>query len=199
MIMTITTAVSAATAILGLSALMGCARAEARAGERRNAAGGTAAAEPAVTGVQAPAQSAAGADGLVDGLVEGTPAGGLGRWIGEVRSGLDSLPELARRDPAAAKNQALLLYVTRQEYLEIYYGTTGRAVKDAALAEAVMTAEARFHDLLRAVNTPAGGIDTFALTHAAAALGTQYDRVLQRAGALGIDPARLQLAAGGPR
>jgi hypothetical protein len=87
--------------------------------------------------------------------------------------------------------------VGRQEYIEIYYGTTGRAVKDAALAEAVMTAEARFHDLLRTVNTPDGSVDAGALGSAAAALSGQYDRVLARAGELGVDTERLVLAGGG--
>ncbi|HSJ14703.1 MAG TPA: hypothetical protein VK939_09810 [Longimicrobiales bacterium] len=137
----------------------------------------------------------AGADAS---LLAGTPEGGLERWVGEIRAGVDSLPALAARDASAAKNIALNLYVARQEYIELYYGTTARAVSDAELNEAVMTAEARFHDLLRVVNTPDGAIDTAALREAGAALGAEYDRVMARARVLGVDLTR-PVAVGGSR
>jgi hypothetical protein len=170
----------AAAVIIALG--LGCARAEHEVPQESTAPG---------------AETSPGSGGA-DGLIQGTPAGGLGNWIEEIRTGLDTLPELASRDPAAAKNQALLLYVGRQEYIEIYYGTTGRAVKDAELAESVMTAEARFHELLQVVNQPDGSIDGGALGKAAQALDRQYDRVLGRARELELDTNRLELAGAKP-
>jgi hypothetical protein len=142
---------------------------------------------------EAPASVAAGADTA---LYAGTPEGGLERWIGEIRAGVDSLPGLAARDAASAKNVALTLYVTRQEYIELYYGTTARAARDPELNASVMTAEARFHDLLRMVNTPDGAIDTTALRQAGGALAAEYDRVLARARTLNVDLARPVVGGG---
>jgi hypothetical protein len=158
-------------------------------------------AAPAVAAAESEAATTAGGmaaapAGSAGGVVQGTPPGGLGGWIGEIRSGLDTLAALARRDAAAAKNQALMLYVTRQEYIEIYYGTIGRAVKDEALAEAVMTAETRFHELLTVANQPDGTMDESALRSAAQALEDQYDRVLARAKELKLDLSKLRLAVG---
>jgi hypothetical protein len=110
---------------------------------------------------------------------------------------VDTLAALAARDAAAAKNQALLLYVTRQEYIEIYYGNVGRAVTDSTLAESVMTAETRFHELLQVANPPAGAIDGAALRKAVSALDAQYDLVLARARELDLDLGQLRLAPGG--
>lgn len=169
---------SSAVAGLSLLVLGACAPADA---------------DPAEGSAEAPAATSPAADTT---LFAGTPAGGMEQWIGEIRAGVDSLPELAERDPAAAKNLALTLYVSRQEYVELYYGTTARAARDAELNEAVMTAEARFHDLLRVVNTPEGAIDTAALEAAGSALSEQYEVVLERARALGIDTSRLVLAGG---
>jgi hypothetical protein len=149
--------------------------------------------ETAAVEAEAPASAPAGADTA---LYAGTPDGGLEHWIGEIRAGVDSLPGLAARDAASAKNVALNLYVTRQEYIELYYGTTARAAQDAQLNESVMTAESRFHDLLRVVNTPDGAIDTTALRQAGAALAAEYDRVLARARALNVDLARPAVGGG---
>ncbi|NJD09558.1 MAG: hypothetical protein FIB01_03600 [Gemmatimonadetes bacterium] len=144
------------------------------------------------------ARASAGSGGAEPGgLAAGTPAGGREGWIGEVRAGLAGMPELAERDPAAAKNRALQLYVTRQEYIEMYYGTAGRAVRGTELAEAVVTAESRFHALHRGLNPPDGRVDVRAVGPAAGALRDQYDLVLQRARQLGLDARRLRLPAGG--
>jgi hypothetical protein len=152
---------------------------------------GAGCAEPdADAGAGAPAAEATSPAAGDTALYPGTPEGGLELWIGEVRAGVDSLPELASRDASAAKNVALNLYVGRQEFIELYYGTTARAARDAELNESVMTAESRFHDLLRVVNTPDGAIDTAALRDAGAALGAEYDRVLARARALDVDVTR---------
>jgi len=109
---------------------------------------------------------------------------------------VSEIPAEARRDPSAAKNRALLLYVTRQEYIEIYYGATGRAVKDSALADAVTTAEARFHELLQTLNPAAGPVAVDSLGAEVRSLDRQYERVLARAQALGVALDRLELGAG---
>ena len=185
--MTITTHAATLALALIVAVAAGCARGEPEpAGQGGEPGAGTS------PGPGAPAEG-----GAADGLVAGTPAGGLERWIAEIRSGVDTLPALAARDAAAAKNQALLLYVTRQEYIEIYYGNVGRAVKDSSLAESVMTAETRFHELLQVANPPAGAIDGAALRKAAGALAAQYDRVLERARELDLDLGQLRLAPGG--
>jgi len=186
--MTINTNVTATAAAILATLALACGRTDrpsAEAGEER--AAGT---SPVI-------REAEGGAANGEGLVSGTPAGGLGQWIAEVRAGLDTLPELAARDAAAARNEALLLYVNRQEYIEIYFGTTGRAVKDARLAEAVVTAEARFHELLTTVNALDRAIDVGALRAAASRLSEEYDRVLGRAAELRLDLDALALEPGG--
>lgn len=88
------------------------------------------------------------------GLIPGTPAGDLGTWVKDIRAGLAEVRELAGRDPAAAQRKALDLYVTRQEYAEMYYGIDGRARATDELAQAIESAEERFHDLMKLLGTP---------------------------------------------
>src|SRR5512142_505360 len=59
-------------------------------------------------------------------LAAGTPAGGLHDWITDVRRGLQGVTETAAVDPTRASKAALDLYLTRQEYIEMYWGTAGR-------------------------------------------------------------------------
>lgn len=87
------------------------------------------------------------------GLIPGTPAGDLGAWVGDIRTGLADVRGLAASDPAAAQRKALDLYVTRQEYAEMYYGIDGRARATDELAQAIETAEERFHDLMKLLGT----------------------------------------------
>lgn len=84
-----------------------------------------------------------------DGLIPGTPAGDEGDWVTEIRKGISLIPEMVQKDPAGAQKKALELYVTRQEYSEMYYGANGRNKATAELAAAITTAEERFHDLLK--------------------------------------------------
>ena len=82
------------------------------------------------------------------GMIHNTPEGGAVDWADDIAAGLDSIPELAGRDPSAAQGAVLNLYVLRQEYLEGYYGAGGRLEADPALAEAIDTNEVRFHALM---------------------------------------------------
>ncbi|HUP88951.1 MAG TPA: hypothetical protein VM100_06365 [Longimicrobiales bacterium] len=84
-----------------------------------------------------------------DGLIPGTPAGDEGDWVADIRKGISLIPAMVEKDPAAAQKKALELYVTRQEYSEMYYGANGRNKATAELATAITTAEERFHDLLK--------------------------------------------------
>ena len=94
-----------------------------------------------------------------DGLIPGTPPGDEGDWIADIRNGIADIPELAAKDAAAAQKKALELYVTRQEYSEMYYGVNGRNKATPELAEAIATAETRFHDLMKLLSstTPDAG------------------------------------------
>lgn len=87
------------------------------------------------------------------GLIPGTPEGDLGDWVKDIRRGLDNVADLAKRDAAGAQKKTLDLYVTRQEYAEMYYGVDGRAQATAELAQAIETAEERFHHLMKLLGT----------------------------------------------
>lgn len=122
-------------------------------------------------------------------LINGTPAGGLTTWVEDVRKGLAELPEAAVADAAAAQQQALDLYIGRQEFIEMYYGAGGRLEGSPALGEAVSAAEERFHELMQLLGgSPA---PTAAVVEAARdALYAEYDDVLREAerAAVPMDP-----------
>lgn len=134
------------------------------------------------------------------GLIAGTPPGGLEDWIADVRRGLTAAAERWADDPAGAQRQALDLYLTRQEYIEQYYGTGGRLNADPALGADVKAAEDRFHEVLQqfrpgsdvAPATRAGGLER---------LFASYDRVLAAAKSAGVPmvPPGNAAAAPGPR
>jgi hypothetical protein len=92
-------------------------------------------------------------------LIPGTPAGDLGDWVSDIRRGIALIPEAMRKDAAAAQRAALDLYVTRQEYAEMYYGVDGRLRATDELASAIETAEERFHELLKLLTNPATSVD----------------------------------------
>ncbi len=122
-------------------------------------------------GAAAPAHAQAG-------LIKGTPAGDLDTWVADIRAGIKPLPEAARGDAAAAGRKALDLYISRQEYIEMYYGTGGRLNASAALGEEVEKAETRFHELMRLFNAPPP-VDVTAVEAAVHALDEQQARVLE--------------------
>lgn len=120
------------------------------------------------------------------GLIRGTPSGGLRDWVQDIREGVGALPAEAVRDLASARKRALDLYVTRQEYIEIYYGPGGRIAPAAAaeLGAAVMDAEARFHELLQLLNqSPAP--DSAQVAAAVERLDAELARVLAEADSAG--------------
>jgi hypothetical protein len=81
-------------------------------------------------------------------LIRGTPPGELEDWVAYMRAGLDSAATQVKTDRAAAHKRVLDLYVTRQEYAEMYYGANGRLEPAPELAEAIVTAEERLHELM---------------------------------------------------
>lgn len=87
------------------------------------------------------------------GLIPGTPEGDLGDWVKDIRRGLDDVADIAKTDVAGAQKKTLDLYVTRQEYAEMYYGVDGRAKATEELAQAIETAEERFHELMKLLGT----------------------------------------------
>jgi hypothetical protein len=88
-----------------------------------------------------------------DGLIPLTPAGDLGDWVKDIRRGIAKLPEVAKTDAPTAQRQAIQLYVSRQEYDEMYYGVDGRVHAPAALGKQIETAEEHFHVLMRLLGT----------------------------------------------
>ncbi|HET9986766.1 MAG TPA: hypothetical protein VFQ38_24530 [Longimicrobiales bacterium] len=119
------------------------------------------------------------------GLIPGTPAGGLQDWITDVRRGLAAAAERSASDPAGAQRQALELYLTRQEYIEQYYGTGGRLNAGPALGPAVKAAEDRFHEVLQQMR-PGAGSAAGGLAGGVARLSAQYDTVLAAAKSAGV-------------
>jgi hypothetical protein len=110
----------------------------------------------AAAGCNSPAQqeavaatSTSGTSVPNNGLIPGTPAGDLGDWVREIRSGVAEARKLVKTDVAAAQKKTLDLYVTRQEYSEMYYGLEGRIKTNADLPQAIETAEERFHDVMK--------------------------------------------------
>ncbi|HEX6559153.1 MAG TPA: hypothetical protein VF021_06805 [Longimicrobiales bacterium] len=88
-----------------------------------------------------------------DGIIPGTPEGDLGDWVHDIRSGIARLPALAATDAPAAQRAAIELYVSRQEYNEMYYGLEGRNRVSDELSHAIETAEERFHTLMKLLGT----------------------------------------------
>ena len=83
------------------------------------------------------------------GLIPGTPAGDLADWVKDIRKGLDDIPALTKQNPADAQKKALDLYITRQEYAEMYYGLDGRNKASEELSAAIEAAEQRFHVVMQ--------------------------------------------------
>jgi hypothetical protein len=168
-----------AFATLAIAASTACAQPDA-AGEKLADSTAATAASPATTA------------GRPDGLVAGTPAGGLEEWIDDITSGLKGLTEKAAADPPGAQRQALDLYVGRQEYIEIYWGTQGRlkpSTRAEELAGDVVDQETAFHDVLQTLTaTP---VDTSKLAQQLDTLNARLARTLsmaKQAGATMVPP-----------
>jgi FTR1 family protein len=111
------------------------------------------------------------------GLIAGTPEGDLDQWVSDIRLGIAPLPKQARTDVAGAGRKATELYVSRQEYIEMYYGAGGRLKASAALGVEVETAETRFHELMKLLITPPVAVS--AVEQAVKALDAQQAKVLK--------------------
>lgn len=110
-------------------------------------------------------------------LIPGTPDGDLGDWVNAIRSGIATLPAEAKTDPAAAGRKTNELYVTRQEYIEMYYGAGGKLKASEKLGAEIETAETRFHELMKVFI--AQPVDVAAVEQAVKALDAQQARVLE--------------------
>ena len=132
------------------------------------------------------------------GLIAGTPDGDLDTWVADIRNGIAPLPEQSRTDVVGAGRKALDLYISRQEYIEMYYGEGGRLKASAALGVEVDLAEARFHDLMKLFNAPP--VDPAAVSTAVKALDEQQARVLAEwlRGKTRLDRAALATAPAAP-
>jgi hypothetical protein len=94
------------------------------------------------------AEAAAGAPSDTT-LIKGTPDGDLETWLGDMKSALTQVRDSLDANRAEAHKRVLDLYVSRQEYAEMYYGPGGRMQPEPALADAVKMNETRFHELMR--------------------------------------------------
>jgi hypothetical protein len=112
-------------------------------------------------------------------LIAGTPAGDLEDWVGEIRVGLDSVKGLVD-NAVEANRRIVMLYATRQEYLEAYYGPTGSVSPSESLGTAVKTAETRFHELMK-LTSATSPVPRADVERAIAALEAQMDVVLREA------------------
>ena len=144
------------------------------------------------------APSAAGAEGLV----AGTPPGGLEDWVSQVAEGMSGVNEQLGSDVQAAQRTALELYVTRQEYIEMYWGAQGRlgGAGTERLSELVLSAEDAFHDLLQKLSVePVEGAEVRAITDS---INARLGRVVAEAHASGVllvPPGNPPVGAGGSR
>jgi hypothetical protein len=119
------------------------------------------------------------------GVIAGTPPGGLEDWVAAIREGLAGLPGVVAADTAGALQRALDLYVGRQEFIELYWGPSGRLSGDAVgLGASVLEAESRFHELLQLLAAPP--VDTATVRGKTAELFAQLDRVLVEARQAGV-------------
>jgi hypothetical protein len=134
---------------------------------------------PAASADSAAAPDAAAADGTT-GFAAGTPGGTLEDWIGEVETGLKGVAALSQTDVSAAQKRAMDLYLSRQEYIEMYWGGGKRLATTPELIQAVTDAESRFHEVLQLV-APTGKPAEADVKKAVKALQEQYEKVIAEA------------------
>src|SRR5688572_20473958 len=121
-------------------------------------------------------ETAASASAAASGLIPGTPEGDLDAWVNDIRTGIATLPAQARTNPDSAGRKTNDLYVTRQEYIEMYYGVGGRLKASEALGLDIETAETRFHELMKVFI--AQPVDVAGVDNAVKALDAAQAKVL---------------------
>jgi hypothetical protein len=113
-------------------------------------------------------------------LIAGTPPGDIEQWIQDMRSGLDSVKAVISTNRPESHRRLLELYVTRQEYVEMYYGPSGRMSPQPELSTAVKLNETRFHEAMRLTGaTPPASQES--INQALSALDAQMGLVLENA------------------
>ncbi|MBI4539007.1 MAG: FTR1 family iron permease [Gemmatimonadetes bacterium] len=141
----------------------------------------------------------AGGQEVVADAVPGLPPGGLADWVTEIRQGFQGvLVRVGVQDLESARERALSLYITRQEYIELFYGPGGRLLSpgDEALPAAVKDSEARFHELLQLLNASPAPNSAQAAA-AVSAVEAEYRRVLREAERAGVPLSPRGQAFGG--
>lgn len=146
-----------------------------------------------------PPAEVAASGGLAAGageLIEGTPPGGLEDWLGDIEAGLSEAESGPGADPARLQRRLLDLYVGRQEYLEMYWGPSGRlqGAGGEALGDAIVQLEAAFHELLQAV--VAEPVDAAGVRSWAAVTKRRAGEVRASALASGLELSPRRVAAG---
>ncbi len=152
------------------------------------------------------APAAAGADGAtVEEVLPGTPPGGLADWVADIERGLEGLPGgfgSASGTEEGWGRRVVDLYITRQEFIERYYGSGGLLGAGEALGDEVTEAESRFHALLT-LTGGAEATDSSTLAAAVSALLEQLAVVVEDAESAGLplDPraAEVRPQSGGAR
>lgn len=110
---------------------------------------------------------------------ERAPADSVIAWAEEIREGIAPLAGQVGSDPDGARQQAVELYVTRQERIEQAAGPgTGTP---AELAESVHEAETRFHELMQLLGESPPP-DSTAVASAVRALDTLLAEIVEHAG-----------------
>ncbi len=166
----------------------------------------------ACAGSEEPAEYAApaepGGGGAAGQVLPGTPPGGLAEWVADIEQGLRGLPAgfASGGVPEEGWGRRVVdLYISRQEFIERYYGSGGILGAEEALGAEVTEAESRFHTLL----TLTGGAeepDSATLAAAVSALLGQLEVVVRDAGSAGLpldpraaEPRPQSTGAGGGR
>lgn len=116
-------------------------------------------------------------------LWAGCEAGGAGAGDAAEQAGAGD--QAATAESGNARQDVLNLYLTRQEYIEVYYGPGGRLAPEAEqLHAAVETSEARFHELMQLLGTDQA--DPARVEASVRALHAAHDRVLEEARAADV-------------
>lgn len=105
-------------------------------------------------------------------LLSAAPPGGHTDWIGDIRSGLDTVPVLAAVDRGEALHAVQELYSRRFEPLRQFYGVGGAIDAGAAVAQAIEDAGTQLQQLMRhlASNTADSAVIDTAVASTRAAL-----------------------------